>query len=88
VDAARLGGEALQLSGEHEYHLVIADATLMLEGGVPVLEGVLARRPDWGPRMVSLGQRVGTNPAPRHLAKPLDVRQLRAAIEAVLAEMA
>ena len=84
VDVARLGSEALQLSSEHEYHLVIADATLMLDGGVPVLEGVLARRPEWGPRLVSLGQRMGTSPAPRHLAKPLDVKQLRTTIEEVL----
>ena len=80
-----MGGEALQLCGEHEYHLVIADATLMTEGDVPVLEGLLARRPDWAPRMVSLGQRLGGNPAPRHLAKPLDVKMLRTAIEEVLA---
>lgn len=84
VDVARVGGEAVQLSNEHEYHLVIADSTLIVEDGIAVLDGVLARRPDWKPRLVSVGQRIGTCPAPRHLDKPLDIKQLRVAIDEVL----
>ena len=81
---ARLGGEAVQLSNQHEYHLVIADSTLVVENGIAVLDGVLASRPDWRPRLVSVGQRIGGCPASIHLDKPLDVKLLRAAIDEVL----
>jgi CheY-like chemotaxis protein len=84
VDVARLGGEAVQLSNQHEYHLVIADSTLVVENGIAVLDGVLASRPDWRPRLVSVGQRIGGCPASIHLDKPLDVKLLRAAIDEVL----
>ncbi|HEU5171393.1 MAG TPA: ATP-binding protein [Gemmatimonadales bacterium] len=88
VTAARSGEQGLRLAAERSYDLVIADGRLSCGGDSPFVTALLAARPHWRDRLIVAGAPPPAEgpdtPAPLHLAKPLQVRELRALIGRVL----
>ncbi len=84
VDAARDGDEALATLEHRDYDLIIADAHLQTAAGTALLDALLARSPAIQPRLALVT--AGGRPDPRcafHLAKPLNLRELRMIAAAV-----
>ena len=84
VDAARTGDQALRLVEAEAYDLVIADAHAVGADGNLFVATLLATHPDWRNRLIIAGRPLASGPrlttALPCVAKPLDVRDLRAVV--------
>jgi two-component system NtrC family sensor kinase len=85
VDMARSGDDAMGLAVERTYDLVLADARIVTAEGRGFTEALLAARPGWAGRLVTVSAngRSGTRAA-RHLRKPFNLRELKAVAEELL----
>jgi DNA-binding response OmpR family regulator len=82
---ARSGDDAMGLAVERTYDLVLADARIVTAEGRGFTEALLAARPGWAGRLVTVSAngRSGTRAA-RHLRKPFNLRELKAVAEELL----
>ena len=84
VDAVRTGDQALRLVESAPYDLVIADAHAVGADGHPFAAAFLAAHPDWRDRLIVASHPRASGPhataAAHWVAKPLDVRDLRAVV--------
>jgi CheY-like chemotaxis protein len=82
VDAVRTGDQALRLAEGAPYDLVIADAHAVAADGTLFAATFLAAHPDWRDRLIIASHPRTSGPHPttavHWVAKPLDVRDLRA----------
>jgi two-component system NtrC family sensor kinase len=84
VDAVRTGDQALRLVEGGPYDLVIADAHAVAGDGNLFAATLLASHPDWRDRLIVASHPRASGPhataATHWVAKPLDVRDLRAVV--------
>ncbi len=79
VDGARSADEALALAADQSYDLVLADARAVTAGGLYFADALLGTRPGWASRVVlASGNGRAETGAAHHLAKPFNLRELRA----------
>jgi len=90
VDAVRTGDQALRLVQGEPYDLVIADAHAVSADGNPFAVTLLAAHPDWRDRLIIASHPRASAPHPtaaiHWVAKPLDVRELRAVVARIRGE--
>jgi len=84
VDAVRTGDQALRLVEGEPYDLIIADAHAVAADGNLFAATFLAAHPDWRDRLIIASHPRTSGPHPsaaaHWVAKPLDVRDLRAVV--------
>jgi len=91
VDAVRTGDQALRLVEGEAYDLVIADAHAVAADGNLFAATLLTLRPDWRNRLIIASHPRASGPHPaaavHWVAKPLNVRDLRAVVARIRGEV-